>query len=356
MVRANLGLAPWDVLAQGMARATGWSFGAVVVLIGAGVLLLWWPLRQKPGLGTVLNMLLIGPAAEVGLWLLPDFHVFWQQVAVFAAGLCLLALATGLYIGARFGAGPRDGLMTGENEPVRYPARQTRLASDAIARLHQLDEKRTVFIQQNPHAIDSGVFHNDVISVSNGNVLFHHEQAFVNSEKALAEIRKKMAALELDFLPVEVPQSKVSLDDAVATYLFNSQLLSKTDGKMMLVVPEESHQHPGVWAYLSELKDSGGPVDQIEVFDLRESMRNGGGPACLRLRVALNRNELNAVNVASLMNDSQFTRLNTWVDAHYRDRMQAKDLADPQLLTEVRTALDELTNILGLGAIYPFQR
>ena len=113
MIRANLGLAPWDVLAQGMARATGWSFGTVVVLVGAGVLLLWWPLRQKPGLGTVLNMLLIGPSAEVGLWLLPEFHVPWQQAAVFAAGLCLLALATGLYIGARFGAGPRDGLMTG---------------------------------------------------------------------------------------------------------------------------------------------------------------------------------------------------------------------------------------------------
>ncbi|MBB6114571.1 succinylarginine dihydrolase [Rahnella inusitata] len=250
----------------------------------------------------------------------------------------------------------RDGLVTGENEPVRYPARQTRLASDAVARLHQLDTQRTVFVQQNPQAIDSGVFHNDVISVSNGNVLFHHEQAFVNSAVALEEIRRKMAALDLDFQPIEVPQSKVSLDDAVATYLFNSQLLTKSDGKMLLVVPEESRQHVGVWSYLSALIESGGPVNQIEVFDLRESMRNGGGPACLRLRVALNRNELNAVNVGSLMSDTQFISLNTWVDKHYRDRMQAKDLADPQLLTEVRTALDELTNILGLGPIYPFQR
>jgi succinylarginine dihydrolase len=187
-------------------------------------------------------------------------------------------------------------------------------------------------------------------------VLFHHEQAFVNSAVALEEIRRKMAALDLDFQPIEVPQSKVSLDDAVATYLFNSQLLTKSDGKMLLVVPEESRQHVGVWSYLSALIESGGPVNQIEVFDLRESMRNGGGPACLRLRVALNRNELNAVNVGSLMSDTQFISLNTWVDKHYRDRMQAKDLADPQLLTEVRTALDELTNILGLGPIYPFQR
>ncbi|HRF83839.1 MAG TPA: hypothetical protein PLO34_05350, partial [Pseudoxanthomonas sp.] len=86
------------------ARATGWSFGTVVVVVGAGVLLLWWPLRQMPGLGTVLNTLLIGPSAEIGLWLLPDVHVLWQQVLAFAAGLVLLALATGLYIGARFGA------------------------------------------------------------------------------------------------------------------------------------------------------------------------------------------------------------------------------------------------------------
>jgi succinylarginine dihydrolase len=250
----------------------------------------------------------------------------------------------------------RDGLVTGENEPVRYPARQTRLASDAVARLHQLSADRTVFVQQNPEAIDRGVFHNDVISVSNRNVLFHHQQAFANSDAALDEIRRKMAALELDFHPIEVPQAKVSIDDAVATYLFNSQLLSKNDGKMMIVVPEESRQHSGVWDYLCELQDSGGPINQVEVFDLRESMRNGGGPACLRLRVALNRAELAAVNDGSLMNDALFARLNQWVDSHYRDRMHAEDLADPQLLTEVRYALDELTQILGLGVIYPFQR
>ena len=129
MVRANLGLAPWDVLAQGLARATGWSFGTVVVVVGAGVLLLWWPLRQMPGLGTVLNTLLIGPSAEIGLWLLPDVHVLWQQVLAFAAGLVLLALATGLYIGARFGAGPRDGLMTGL---ARRTGRSLRLVRSLI--------------------------------------------------------------------------------------------------------------------------------------------------------------------------------------------------------------------------------
>lgn len=121
MLRAGLGVSPWDVLAQGMMLQTGLSFGLLVILIGVAVLGLWWPLRQRPGLGTVLNALLIGPSAEVGLWLLPDFHVWWQQWLVFAAGLGLLALATGLYIGARFGAGPRDGLMTGLHSRFGWP-------------------------------------------------------------------------------------------------------------------------------------------------------------------------------------------------------------------------------------------
>lgn len=250
----------------------------------------------------------------------------------------------------------RDGLHSGDNEPRRYPARQTRLASDAVARLHQLDAERTVFIQQNPDAIDSGVFHNDVIAVSNRQVLFHHQQAFVDQQVSFDEIRRKMARIECEFQPIEVPASRVSIDDAVATYLFNSQLLSKADGKMTIVVPQESREHAAVWDYLSDLRESGGPINQIEVFDLRESMRNGGGPACLRLRVALNERELSAVNRGSLIDDVLFARLNVWVDKHYRDRMQQDDLADPQLLNEVRFALDELTQIMQLGSIYPFQQ
>lgn len=125
---------------------------------------------------------------------------------------------------------------------------------------------------------------------------------------------------------------------------------------MTIVVPEESRQHAAVWDYLSDLRDSGGPIDSIQVFDLRESMRNGGGPACLRLRVALKEDELHAVNRGSLIDDTLFNRLNQWVDKHYRDRMQQEDLVDPQLLNEVRHALDELTQILQLGSIYLFQQ
>ena len=113
MIRAGLGVSPWDVLAQGVSLQTGLAFGLVTNLIGLVVLLLWIPIREKPGIGTVLNVLLVGPSAEIGLWLIPAQTELWAQILLFAGGLTLLAVATGLYIGARFGPGPRDGLMTG---------------------------------------------------------------------------------------------------------------------------------------------------------------------------------------------------------------------------------------------------
>jgi succinylarginine dihydrolase len=126
---------------------------------------------------------------------------------------------------------------------------------------------------------------------------------------------------------------------------------------MLIVVPEECRQHENVWAFLTEMTTSAdSPVDEIALFDLRESMRNGGGPACLRLRVVLNEQELAAVNQGSLLNEHRYQKLNHWVEKHYRDRLHAGDLADPQLLREVWQALDELTQILQLGAIYDFQR
>lgn len=113
LIEANVGLDPWTVFAQGLEVQTGWSIGLIVVIIGAGVLLLWIPLRQKPGIGTVLNVLLIGPAIDLAMLVVETPAEWWMQWLMFFGGLALLALATGLYIGARFGPGPRDGLMTG---------------------------------------------------------------------------------------------------------------------------------------------------------------------------------------------------------------------------------------------------
>ncbi|MCG0455475.1 N-succinylarginine dihydrolase [Enterobacter cloacae complex sp. ECC445] len=240
----------------------------------------------------------------------------------------------------------------GHAAPARYPARQTLAASQAVARLNQVNPSQVVFAQQNPHVIDQGVFHNDVIAVSNRQVLFCHEQAFAHQEKLLATLHERVRG----FTPVQVPTEAVSVQDAVETYLFNSQLLSRDDGSMMLVLPQESRDHQGVWRYLTELVKADNPIDELRVFDLRESMANGGGPACLRLRVVLTQDEMQAVNPAVMMNDTLFARLNDWVDRYYRDRLTQADLVDPQLLREGREALDALSTILQLGSVYPFQR
>ncbi|QYK06582.1 N-succinylarginine dihydrolase [Shewanella zhangzhouensis] len=237
--------------------------------------------------------------------------------------------------------------------PVKYPARQTLEASQAVARLHQLSDDRTVYMQQNPDVIDQGVFHNDVIAVGNQNVLFYHEQAFLETQAKLAEIDKKMHG-NTHF--IEVPTAKVSVQDAVKSYLFNTQIITLSDGNMAIIAPTDCQENPAVHAYLNELVTLNTPIKAVHYFDVKQSMQNGGGPACLRLRVAMNETELAAVNPQVMMNDALFARLNQWVDKHYRDRLSTQDLADPQLLMESRTALDELTQIMKLGSVYQFQR
>ncbi|QCI13866.1 N-succinylarginine dihydrolase [Pseudomonas putida] len=240
--------------------------------------------------------------------------------------------------------------------PQKYPARQTLEASQAVARLHGLRDDGVVYAQQNPAVIDQGVFHNDVISVGNGEVLFHHEDAFLDSDAVLGQLQAKLANKGGRFQAIQVPRAAVAVEDAVRSYLFNSQLLSRDDGSMLLVVPEECRNNERVWQYLEQLTRQGGPVCEVKVFDLKQSMQNGGGPACLRLRVALKESELAAVNPGVIMTAPLYETLVQWVDKHYRDRLGEADLADPQLLVECRTALDELTQILQLGSVYPFQR
>jgi succinylarginine dihydrolase len=236
--------------------------------------------------------------------------------------------------------------------PVKYPARQTLEASQAVARLHGLDAARTVFASQNPAVIDQGVFHNDVIAVGNGNVLFYHEQAFADEASTLESLRRALGVTGTDLRAVRVDTGVVPVADAVASYLFNSQLLSKPDGGMALVVPHECRETATVARYLEQLVASGGPIDELIEFDLRQSMRNGGGPACLRLRVVLTDEEAAAMHQGVLMTEDLYARLVAWVERHYRDRVEPKDLADPQLAIECAAALEDLERILGLPGLY----
>jgi len=242
---------------------------------------------------------------------------------------------------------------TAASAPSRFPARQTREASQAIARRHGLDPARTLFAQQSPAAIDAGVFHNDVIAVGNEVVLFCHESAFVEQDALLTELS---AAVGAGFTPIVVRAADVSVERAVTTYLFNSQLLPRADGGMLLVAPAECAEDPSVGAYLARLVAAGGPIREILTFDLRQSMRNGGGPACLRLRVALTAVERAAIGANVWLDDALHAALVGWVEKNYRDRLAPADLADPALLVEGRRALDELSALLGLGNVYPFQR
>lgn len=241
-------------------------------------------------------------------------------------------------------------------KPQRFPARHTLEASQAVARIHGLAPERAVFVQQHPDVIDAGVFHNDVIAVGNGNVHFYHEKAFLDTQQMQNDLRQAWGEQDKPLYFVEVPDSAVSVEDCVQSYLFNSQLLSQANGNMTLIVPGEVQQNTRVWSYLQDLIQQSTPIQDVQVFDLKQSMSNGGGPACLRLRVAMNATELAAVNPATLMNQSLFNTLNQWVEKHYRDRIVEADLADPSLLIESRQALDELTQILQLGSIYEFQQ
>jgi succinylarginine dihydrolase len=236
--------------------------------------------------------------------------------------------------------------------PKRFPARQTLEASQAVARLHGLHDGGAVYLQQNPEVIDLGVFHNDVISVANGNVLFYHEEAFLDEKAALTSLRGALAAIGADLVAVRVSSAEVSVADAISSYLFNSQLLSKADGKMALVVPQECQENQAVARYLQALIASGGPIDELLSFDLRQSMRNGGGPACLRLRVALSTEEGAAMHQGVLMNEQLHGKLTAWVEKHYRDRLEPSDLADPSLAVEIGTAMEELSRILHLPGLY----
>ncbi len=239
--------------------------------------------------------------------------------------------------------------------PKKFPGRQTYEASAAIARLHQLEESCVHFVQQNPKAIDAGAFHNDVVAVANKNVFFYHEEAFIDPNTLIRELKEKAPDIGLHF--IEVPKAAVSLKDAVKSYLFNSQLISLPGrDKMTLILPKEAKETASTNAWLESLIAGNQPIGGLEFLDLRQSMRNGGGPACLRLRVVLTEAERTALGANVVMGDGLYRDLTAWVEKHYRDKVMPEDLADPDFGLECLAALDALTGILKLGPVFEFQR
>lgn len=237
--------------------------------------------------------------------------------------------------------------------PTHYPARQTLEASTAIARRHHLKPSVALLWQQSPQGINAGAFHSDVLAVGNAHVFLVHEHAFANQPALVTELTNRLGS-ELQI--VVGSERELPLRDAVATYPFNSQLVTKPDSKMAIIAPTEAEQCPAARQFLSRVQSECVTVDEIIYLDVNASMNNGGGPACLRLRVSMTAAERAAIKPRIFAEQDLFSDLETWVHTHYRDRLSLEDLADPQLLEESRRALDELTQILQLGSVYDFQR
>ena len=235
-----------------------------------------------------------------------------------------------------------------------FPARQTREASDAVARRH--GASGAVLARQSRAAIAGGTFHNDVVCVGALETLFFHEQAFEDTAGTKTAIRAGATGFEPIF--VEVSAADLPLADAISSYLFNSMLVQiPSEDRLTLICPTETRDNPRSHAVAQSLAASNGPIGRVEYVDVRQSMRNGGGPACLRLRVVLTDEELAATNPGMRLTEELHGALSVWGATWYRDVLLPADLADPQLLDESRGALDELTQILGLGGgFYPFQR
>lgn len=226
-------------------------------------------------------------------------------------------------------------------EGGRFPARQNLRASHAIARRHALDPARTLFVRQNQDAIDAGAFHNDVVAVANGPVLFAHEQAFADA----AALKADLARLMPDAVHVEVPAAEVPIEDAISSYLFNSQLLTLPDGTMALILPGECETTPSVRSYLHRLLALGTPIRHLHFVNVRESMRNGGGPACLRLRVAA---APHTIDPRFLLTDARADALQALIERDWPETITPADLGHADLWHQARTARAGLMGLLGL--------
>jgi succinylarginine dihydrolase len=242
------------------------------------------------------------------------------------------------------------GRRKGEPFPTsRFPARQTHAASASVARLAGIDARACVLWQQDPRGIDAGAFHTDVLAVGNASVLLLHERAFCDHAALLARLK---AGLGDEVRACVATEAELPLADAVSAYCFNSQLLSLPSGKMRLIAPLEARDSPSARAFLERAVAELPELEGADYLDVNGSMKNGGGPACLRLRVALSDDDARKLSGSVLLDARLEQELRAIVERRYRDRLELTDMADPELVREAATALDEITRALGLHDVY----
>jgi succinylarginine dihydrolase len=226
----------------------------------------------------------------------------------------------------------------------RFPARQHEQASRAVARRHGLDPARVLFVEQSAEAIEAGAFHNDVVAVANERVLFAHEKAFADPAGTYAAIRERFPQVEI----VEVPDAEVSLAEAIRTYLFNAQLLTLPEGEMALVVPGECRESAAVWGWCDRMLAGNGPIRQVVPVDVGQSMANGGGPACLRLRVVA---DPPTVDPRFLLDDAKAEAIEAVIAGHWPQQIDPADLGSEALAASVTAARAALLDALGLAQL-----
>lgn len=225
-----------------------------------------------------------------------------------------------------------------------FPARQHIESSKAIARAHRLDPTKTLFVQQSEVAIAAGAFHNDVVAVANERVLFIHEQALEYPEETYAQIRSLMPEAEI----VVVPANRVSLADAIQSYLFNAQLVTLPDGGMVLILPGEAQANSNVWGWLSEMVEGNGPIRELVLVNVRQSMANGGGPACLRLRVVAGPAN---VDQRFMADEAKLDRIAETIAEHWPESISPDQVGDAALVQQVQMARNALLDALGLAEL-----
>jgi succinylarginine dihydrolase len=227
---------------------------------------------------------------------------------------------------------------------TRFPARQHEQSSRIVARKHGLDPDRVIFVEQNPNAIAAGSFHNDVVAVANEYVLFTHELAFADPAGTYDAIRAKCPSAQI----VEVPATSVSLEEAISSYLFNAQLVTPPSGEMTLVVPSECRDSARVWNWLQEMLAGNGPIRHVNVVDVRQSMANGGGPACLRLRVVA---DPAAIDPRFLLDPAKAEVMEQVISKHWPEQIDTGDIGNETLAESIRTARSGLLEALDLSEL-----
>jgi succinylarginine dihydrolase len=239
-------------------------------------------------------------------------------------------------------------------ESLNVVARQSKAASEYIANSHKLDMEQTFFLKQNMKAINSGSFHNDIVSLSTENVFIFHEEAFNDSKNEIQKIRSAFKAEDECFF-IEILKNDIPLDILVNSYLLNSQLVRNSSGDMTFIMPTEVKNYSECTEWLARIKENS-PIKDFKYIDIKQSMMNGGGPACLRFKIVVNENEFNNINPNFLLTPVLIKKLESLIKNSYRDTLEIRDLADPELINESYTILDNLTQIFKTGSIYNFQK